>query len=104
MYENIGARIPVEIRKDIEYVAKEEQTDKSKIVRDLLSKAVKAKIIQIAIGKYARREVSIGKAAKLARVPISEFMGILVEQKVTFNYTLESLKEDISAAIKADKG
>src|SRR3989338_5811562 len=99
MYENIGARIPKEIRKDIEYVAKEEQTDKSKIIRDLLIEAIKTKIIQLAIEKYRRREVSIGKAAELARIPISEFMRILVEQKVPFNYTLESLKEDIAAAL-----
>ncbi len=103
MYENIGARIPREVRKDIEYVAKEEQVDKSKIIRDLLAEAVKKRIIQIALEKYAKREVSIGRAAELARIPIADFMMLLAEQKITINYTLDSLREDIESAKKAEK-
>lgn len=103
MYDNIGARIPRETRKDIEYVAQEEQVDKSKIIRDLLAEAVKKRIIRLAIEKYARRKVSIGRAAELARIPIADFMVLLAEQKVPFNYTLESLKEDMEAAKRDEK-
>ncbi len=103
MYENIGARIPKNIRQDIEYVAKEKQTDKSRVIRGLLQEAVKAQIVQIAIEKYAQGQISIGKASEIARVPIADFMVLLANQKVPLNYTVDMLKEDIAAAKKAEK-
>ena len=43
MYETIGTRVPEDVVKDIEYVAEEEKTDKSKVIRELLSNSLKKK-------------------------------------------------------------
>ena len=59
MYENIGTRLPKDLVKDIEYLSKEEQSDKSKIVRELLALAVKQKLIDLALKKYMERKISI---------------------------------------------
>lgn len=101
MSENVAARIPEDVAKDINYLAKEENTDKSKIIRELLTDAVKEKLIEIALEKYARREVSLGKAAELARIPLSDFMVRAAEGKLPVNYSLDSLEKDFKAALKA---
>lgn len=101
MYENIGARVPGDVVKDIEYVAEEEKTDKSKVIRELLSGAVKKKLVELALEKYAEREVSLGRAAELARLPLADFMSIAAERKITINYSAESLERDFKAALKA---
>ena len=97
MYENLGTRVPEEIMKDIEFVAHEEKTDKSKVVRELLSEAVKNKVVKLALEKYAQKKISLGRAAELAKMPLSDFMKTASEKKIPVNYSIESLREDFSA-------
>jgi len=101
MYQNVGTRMSSTVIKDIEYVAKEEKTDKSKVVRQLLSDAVKNKLVDLALKKYSKRFVSLGRAAELARLPLADFMKIASERKITMNYSIETLEEDFKAALKA---
>lgn len=101
MYENIAARLPEEIVRCIDYVAKEENTDKSKVIRELLSNAVKERLIDLALEKYSKRRVSLGRAAELARIPVADFMIRAAERKITLNYSVESLEKDFKAASKA---
>ena len=43
MAEGVIARVSKDIKKDIEFFAREEQTDKSQIIRELLAAGVKQK-------------------------------------------------------------
>lgn len=98
MYENIGTRIPKGLVKDIKYLSEESQVDKSKVVRDLLTVAVKEKLIELALKKYTEKKISIGKAAELAKLPLSDFMKIAAEKKISINYSLSSLEADFKKA------
>lgn len=100
MYENVGTRVPAEVVEDIEYVAQEEKTDKSKVVRELLAEAVKRKLVELALKKYSERKVSLGRAAKLARMPLADFMKVAAERRIAINYSVESLEEDFRNASK----
>ena len=101
MYENVGARVPKTIVKDINYVVKEEKSYKSTVIRKLLSEAVKGKIIDLALEKYSKHTVSLGRAAELARLPLADFMKIAAERKIPINYSLASLERDFKSALKA---
>lgn len=101
MAEGVVARVPSEIKKEIEFFAKQEQTDKSSIIRKLLTSAIKQKRLEYALNEYAQRKVSLGKAAELARMCISDFMMIAAERKIPINYSVESLEKDFKAALKA---
>jgi predicted HTH domain antitoxin len=101
MYENVAARIPESIVKDINYVAQEENSDKSKVIRELLSSAVKDKLTDLALEKYSKREVSLGRAAELAKMPLADFMMKAAERKIPINYSVDSLEKDFKAAVKA---
>ena len=100
-YKNIAARIPEAIVQDIDYVAQEENTDKSKVIRELLSEAVKSKLLDLALQKYSRREISLGRAAELARMPLADFMVKAAERQIPMNYSVKSLEKDFKAALKA---
>ena len=101
MYENIAARIPESVVKDINYVAMEEKTDKSKVIRELISNAVKEKLIELALEKYTKRQVSLGRAAELAKIPLADFMLKASERRIPMNYSPESLEMDFKAALKS---
>ena len=101
MYENVAARVSESLVKDIDFVAKEEKTDKSKVIRELLSEAVKQKLAELALEKYSKKEVSLGRAAELAKMPLADFMIKAAERKIPVNYSKESLERDFKAALKA---
>ncbi len=97
MAEGVVARVPKEIKKDIEFFAKHEQTDKSTIIRKLLASAVKHKRLEYALSEYAERRVSLGKASELAKMPISDFMEEAAKHHIPINYTKEEVRRDFKA-------
>ena len=101
MYKNVGTRLPIEVVKDIEYVAEEEKVDKSRLLRNLIAVAIKQKLIDLAMEKYSKKEVSIGKAAELAQIPLADFMVMAGKRRIPMNYSLEDLEEDFKAVMKA---
>lgn len=101
MYENVAARVPESVVKDIDFVAEEEGTDKSKVIRELLSGAVKEKLVELALEKYSKRLVSVGRAAEFARMPLADFLMAAAERKIPLNYSLSSLEKDFKAVSKA---
>ncbi len=101
MYENIAARIPESIANDIDYVAKEENSDKSKVIRELLSSAVREKLLDLALEKYSKKEVSLGRAAELAKIQVADFMVRASEMRIPLNISQKSLEADFKAALKS---
>ncbi|MBI2664678.1 UPF0175 family protein [Candidatus Woesearchaeota archaeon] len=101
MSENVAARISESVAGDIDFVAKEEATDKSTVIRELLSSAVKQKLVDLALDKYSKRLVSLGRAAELAKIPLADFMVVAAERKMPMNYSVKSLEKDFAAAMKA---
>lgn len=56
-------------------IRKEEDTDLSKTVRDLVTRGR----ILLAVERYRKGEASLGKAATVAGVPVGQMMTILTE-------------------------
>ncbi len=65
-------------RENYEFLAelsKEERSDLSKAVRDLVTRGR----ILLAVERYKKGEASLGKAAELAGLPVGQMMTILAE-------------------------
>jgi predicted HTH domain antitoxin len=56
-------------------ISKEERSDLSKAVRDLVTRGR----ILLAVERYRKGEASLGKAAELAGLPVGQMMTILAE-------------------------
>jgi predicted HTH domain antitoxin len=56
-------------------ISKEERSDLSKAVRDLVSRGR----ILLAVERYKKGEASLGRAAELAGLPVGQLMTILAE-------------------------
>ena len=56
-------------------ISKEERSDLSKAVRDLVARGR----ILLAVERYKQGEASLGKAAELAGLPVGQIMTILAE-------------------------
>jgi predicted HTH domain antitoxin len=67
-------------------ISKEERSDLSKAVRDLVTRGR----VLLAVERYRKGEASLGKAAELAGLPVGQMMTILTE----FGVETRSEKDD----------
>jgi len=73
-------------------ITKEERSDLSKAVRDMVTRGR----ILLAVERYKKGEASLGKAAELAGVPLGQMMTILTE----FGVESRLEKEDYLQGLK----
>ncbi len=95
----VTTRIPPRVARDLLFFTREEKTDKSTIVRRLLATALEEKKIDFALQKYQEGEITLGKAAEIAGVPLRKMMQIVATRRIPFQYSLADLQKDFKAAL-----
>ncbi len=94
----ITTRIPADAAEAIQFFTKQEHLDRSTLVRQLLLSALEEKKIEYALQKYKEGEITIGKAAELAGVPLRKMMRLASAKGIPFQYSLSDLEKDFKAA------
>ena len=87
MSTTIAARVPESVEREISALAKEHHTDKSTLVRELLTEALRKKFLDRALEKYRARTVS----------PLAEFMRVAADHHIPINYSVDSLRKDFAS-------
>jgi predicted HTH domain antitoxin len=77
-------------------ISKEERSDLSKAVRDLVTRGR----VLLAVERYRKGEASLGKAAKLAGLPVGQMMTILAEFGVESRIEKEDYLQGLSNLAK----
>ena len=95
MTKTLTTRAPDNLAKEIENIAKEEQLDRSSLIRRLLADAVEQRRILKALKLYKENKISIGKAATIAKLSIWEILDLIKEKGLHFNYESIELSEDL---------
>ena len=90
-------RIPIEINKEIEELASVEDSDKSKLIRELIILGIKERKLKESIKLYIEGKISLWKAARLADISLWKMTEILEEKKINIQYGERELKEDLKA-------
>lgn len=90
-------RLPVEVDKEIEELASKEDTDKSKLLRELILLGVKEKRLKEALRLYVQGKITLWKAARISGFSLWEMIEIVRERKIPAQYGERELKEDLKA-------
>jgi predicted HTH domain antitoxin len=61
-------------------------------------------LLDLAVGMYAGRRLTLGQAAKLARVPQGAFQKVLGLRQVPAHYDMDDLAADLQAAADMARG
>ncbi len=99
MSDTLSVRIPQEDLVEIESISKLEKKNKSSVLRDVLILGITEKKLEIALKKFTNKEVTVAKAAEIAGVPLTIFMDVLSERKISFHYGLKELEEDFEGLL-----
>ena len=88
-------RLSIDIDRELERLARLKDTDKSKLIRDLIILGIKENKIQESLYLYSKGKVSMWKGARLAGLSLWEMMEIIAERKVIMPYGIKELEEDL---------
>ena len=99
MAETISVRIDKSELKQINEISKLEKKTKSHVLREVLEKGIKEKKLDLALEKFRRNETTAWKAARMADIPLTAFMDILVQKGIDFHYGVKELREDFEGLI-----
>ncbi|MCD6203869.1 MAG: UPF0175 family protein [Methanophagales archaeon] len=91
----IGVRIPEEILKELEESAKEENTDKSTVIRRFILEGLREYRRERAARLYKERRVSIDGAAELAGLTVREMVDYLIKRGYKSSYSYEDLEKEM---------
>ena len=98
MAETVSVRIDKSELNEIDKISRMEKKSKSSVLREVFDKGIKEKKLDIAVEKFRKNEATAWKAARLAGIPLSKFMDMLVEKGIDFHYGLKELNEDFETA------
>ena len=93
----LTARVPDDMVKELARVSKEEQLDKSTVVRRLLAESLGKWREQRALEQYQKGAWSTEQASHYAKVSPWRFFELLQHRGVFLNYDEEELQEDLKA-------
>ncbi len=97
MEHTISVRLEKSALKELNRVEKKWQTDRSEVIRRLLSRAIQEWKIENALEEIRERKISIGKAAEECGITIWEMLDKVKEKNIDWtNYSEEDLKRDLS--------
>jgi predicted HTH domain antitoxin len=101
MGETVTTRVDDEMARGIDFFAKKEKLDRSTITRRLLARALQEEELDYALEQYKNGDITIGRAAEIAKKSLREIMAIAAKRGIPFQYSLKSLREDAEALKKA---
>lgn len=96
MTETLSVRIPREEAMEIEKISRREKTTKSAMLREIVERGMKDKKLAIALDKFLKKEATAWRAARIAGIPLTEFLDIAKEKGLELHYTEEELKEEFA--------
>lgn len=57
------------------------------------------KKLEIVLKKFKDNEITASKAARIAGIPLSQFLDVLVQRNIDFHYGIKELREDFKGLI-----
>ncbi len=98
----VGARLPLELVRELELIENVEQSDRSTTLRRLLSNAVRQWKLEHYSRLYGDGKVTLARAARDAGVSLWEMMDYARTRKTPVQYDLDDLERDLQTIHQKD--
>lgn len=95
MNNPMGIRLEKSFLEKIERISKDEDLDRSTVIRNLVTIGYKEAIKKKAAEKYIRGEITLSEAARLAELSIFSMEKYLIENGFKSQYSIKDLKEEL---------
>ncbi len=93
MTKQMNLRLDDDLIKEFEELAEQENLDRSALVKKILIEGLQNERLNFAIQKYMLKEISIERAAEIAKISLHEMILKMSQLGVPSNLTLEDFKK-----------
>ena len=93
MTKQMNLRLEEDLIKEFEELAKEENLDRSALVKKILLEGLQQERLNFALQKYMLKEISIERAAEIAKISIHEIILKMSQLGITSNLTLDDYEK-----------
>ena len=93
MTKQMNLRLDEDLIKEFEELAKEENLDRSALVRKILLEGLHQERLNFALQKYMLKEISIERAAEIAKISIHEIILKMSQLGINSNLTLDDFEK-----------
>jgi predicted transcriptional regulator len=101
MAGTVSTRIDEDLLADLQELQDLTHEKRSDILRDTLAEGIAARRLRLALRLVSAGELSLGRGAALARLPLADFLGRFAATNTLLPYDAEQLAEDIAWADRA---
>ena len=93
MTKQMNLRLDEELIKEFEELAEQENLDRSALVRKILIEGLQQERLNFALQKYLRKEISIERAAEIAKVSLHDLILKMSQLGISSNLTREDFEK-----------
>ena len=93
MTKQMNLRLDEDLIKEFEELAEQENLDRSALVRKILVEGLQQERLNFALQKYMLKEISIERAAEIAKISIHEIILKMSQLGITSNLTLDDFEK-----------
>jgi hypothetical protein len=93
MTEQLNIRVDKSIMQEFEDLAKQERLDRAALVKKVMLLGLHHERISLAIQKYAMQEISVERAAEIAKISVQEMLALLTKLGIPSNMALEDFQK-----------
>ena len=93
MTRKMNLRLDEDLIKEFEELAENENLDRSTLIKKILIEGLQKEHFNFTIKKYVLREISIEKAAEIAKIYLHEFISEMSQLGIPSNLSLEDFKK-----------
>ena len=93
MTKQMNLRLDEDLIKEFEELAEQENLDRSALVRKILIEGLQRERLNFALQKYMIKEISIERAAEIARVSLHDLILKMSQLGIPSNLTIDDFKK-----------
>lgn len=93
MTKQMNLRLDEDLIKEFEELAENENLDRSSLIKKILIEGLQKERFNFAIKKYVLKEISIERAAEIAKISLHEFLSKMSQLGIPSNLSIEDFKK-----------
>ncbi|HDZ18294.1 MAG TPA: ribbon-helix-helix protein, CopG family [bacterium] len=93
MTKQMNLRLDEELIKEFEELAENENLDRSALIKKVLIEGIQQERFNFAIKKYVLQEISLERAAEIAKISLHELIVKITQLGIPSNLTIEDFKK-----------
>ena len=93
MTEQINIRVEKKIIQEYEDLANQENLDSPALVKKIMLEGLQRERLDLSIKKYVLQEISLERAAEIARISVHEMMAVLSKLGILSNVSIEDFQK-----------